>query len=73
MNGRETSDIIQDGVFIKADTAECQSENQVCCKKDKPPPTKTADDDTCESHKGILNFSLIYIQKINGRPLNWST
>ena len=73
MNGRETSNIIQDGVFIKADTAECQSENQVCCKKDNPPPTKTADDETCESHKGILNFSLLYIQKFNGRPLNWST
>ena len=38
LNGRETSGITMHGIFIKADAAECPSENQVCCKQDEPPP-----------------------------------
>ena len=55
LDGKEKSGILLNGkFFIKAYKAQCPSENQVCCRKDKAPTTVVAKNEDCEANEGTV-------------------
>ena len=53
LDGMEKTGIRINGIFISSDKAKCPSENQVCCRKDKPPKTEFVGDNViCEENEG---------------------
>ena len=62
----EKTGIRINGIFISSDKAKCPSENQVCCRKDKPPKTEFVEDNViCEENEGkVWHFYQIRLKEI---------